>query len=389
VGCLIGGRRAVYSIYAPGCSAETTLALADDTLGWGGGTSSTGMTDALSTRAQVLAMLGERDGARATLTELETTFEGLDDRAHSPALGEWSWSETRLRHTRSFVCSYSGNVREAEAAQDAAIALYTTPSSLGLAQVRMHQAMSMITSGDTVQGARHLVGVLQSLDPPFRQGFVGSTATLALQALPERAIGIPEVRQARADGPGAIRVTGGLVVDHHGPGDFGAAEEFVTRLYVAAHADSLHDPFYSVERFVERVRGYARSAQFELVTGRIGDQPVGLALGYGLPEHARWWAGLTTPVDPELIAEDGTRTFGLCELMTDPDWQGRGVAHQIHDELLFNRPERRASLLVAAENETARQAYFKWGWHQIGKLRPYPDSPHYDALILDLDQSPA
>ena len=225
VSSLIGGRRAVYSLYAPGYSAETTLTLADDALGWSGGNSSAGAASAIAARTQVLAMLGERNRARATLTELETTFEGLDDRAHSPALGEWSWSETRLRHTRSFVCSYSGNVREAEAAQDASIALYTTPSALGLAQVRLHQAMSMITSGDPTQGARHVVGVLESLEPSSRYGAVGSMAALTLQALPERAIGHPQgAAGARADGPGAIRVTEGLVVDHLGPGGTSARQ---------------------------------------------------------------------------------------------------------------------------------------------------------------------
>ncbi|WP_084210768.1 GNAT family N-acetyltransferase [Pseudonocardia acaciae] len=135
---------------------------------------------------------------------------------------------------------------------------------------------------------------------------------------------------------------------------------------------------------MERVRAYAKSPRFECVLARIDDEPVGLALGYALPENARWWAGLTTPVDPELIREDGTRTFGLTELMTHPDWQGHGIAHRLHDELLYKRPEQRASLTVRSDNRTARQAYDKWGWWQMGKIKPFPDSPHYDALILDL-----
>ena len=122
---------------------------------------------------------------------------------------------------------------------------------------------------------------------------------------------------------------------------------------------------------------------------RIDGSPGGGAcaipqLGFTLSRGARWWQGLTTPVDPEAIAEDGSRTFALCEIMTHPEWQGRGIAHEVHDELLHQRPERRATLLVREDNEAARLAYFKWGWRQVGKLRPYPDSPHYDALILDL-----
>lgn len=114
---------------------------------------------------------------------------------------------------------------------------------------------------------------------------------------------------------------------------FDAAEEIVDsvigNLYVDTHADVIHDPFYSAERFIERIRGYMRAPGFEVVVGFIDNDPVGLALGYALPEKARWWAGLTTPIEPGFTTEDGTRTFGLCELMVHPGWQGRGVAHAV------------------------------------------------------------
>jgi hypothetical protein len=45
---------------------------------------------------------------------------------------------------------------------------------------------------------------------------------------------------------------------------------------------------------------------------------------------------------------------------------------------------KRATLLVSEDNSPARRAYAKWGWRKIGKLQPFPDSPHYDALVLDL-----
>lgn len=182
-------------------------------------------------------------------------------------------------------------------------------------------------------------------------------------------------------------MTEDLTFEHLGSEAIDTSEDVITRLYVATHTDVIENPFYNAERFLERVRGYAKAPGFELVVGRIDAEPVGLALGYALPRGARWWQGLTTPIEPLLIAEDGTRTFALCEIMTRPDWQGKGVAHQVHDELLYKRPERRATLLVREDNETARLAYFRWGWRQIGKLRPYPDSPHYDALILDLAEA--
>ena len=62
-------------------------------------------------------------------------------------------------------------------------------------------------------------------------------------------------------------------------------------------------------------------------------------------------------------------------------------AQALHDELLGHRPEARATLLVAEDNAPAQRAYATWGWRKLGKLQPFPDSPHYDALVLDLAAS--
>jgi ribosomal protein S18 acetylase RimI-like enzyme len=161
-------------------------------------------------------------------------------------------------------------------------------------------------------------------------------------------------------------------------------ETVVLPLYEASDPDLLRDPFYSLERFAERVRRYMEAPGFELVVAEVDGIPRGLALGYTLPEQARWWRGLTTPVDPELSAETGDRTFALCELMVHPDWQNRGIGHALHDELLGHRPEERATLLVDEDNAPAQRAFARWGWRKLGKLKPFPDSPHYDVLVLPL-----
>jgi len=84
-------------------------------------------------------------------------------------------------------------------------------------------------------------------------------------------------------------------------------ETAVLPLHEASHSDRIGDPFYSAERFAERVRGYMKAPGFELVVAEMEGAPCGLALGYALPVGARWWQGLTTPVDPEMIAETGDR----------------------------------------------------------------------------------
>ncbi len=171
---------------------------------------------------------------------------------------------------------------------------------------------------------------------------------------------------------------------HDAAGTLTVAESIIAPLYEATHIDVLHNPFYSTRRFLERLAGYTRRDGFELVLAYHHNQPVGLAFGQPLPANTRWWNGLRTPVPAGLTTENGTRTFALNELMVHPDWQRRGIARALHDELLTHRPEQRATLLVRADNTPARTAYHHWGWQPIGRLQPYPDAPVYDALILDL-----
>lgn len=174
--------------------------------------------------------------------------------------------------------------------------------------------------------------------------------------------------------------------------DARSAEEIlgsvVAPVYEASHADVIDHSFYSTERFVERVRGYLRAPGFELVAACDDDTPIGMAFGYALPVNARWWEGLTTSVADGFTDETGTRTFALNELMVVPDQQGRGVAHALHDDLLGGRREERATLLVREDNTSAQQAYARWGWRKVAKLRPYPDAPHFDAMILSLPLDP-
>ncbi|WP_328475197.1 GNAT family N-acetyltransferase [Actinoplanes sp. NBC_00393] len=155
-------------------------------------------------------------------------------------------------------------------------------------------------------------------------------------------------------------------------------------VYRDAYEDKLSDPFLSDQRHWERIEGYASAKGYALVEGRITGYLVGYALGYRLPENATWWKGLTTPVDPSLIAEDGTRTFAVTYMMVRQKYRRRGYAKVLHDQLLEARPERRAALLVNPSNVAARTAYETWGWRKIGELQPFADAPVYDAMLKDL-----
>jgi hypothetical protein len=195
LGSLISGRRAVYSMYSPGRSRSSILSLADDALAMGADTPSAGTASGWSARAQILTLYGDRSGARDALSRLEAEFERLPEATRTDTT-PWGWSEHRLLHVRSFTHSYTGDVREAEKAQDAVLALHS-PSFRGATQIRFHQAACMIVSGDPSQGARHIVEVLESIPPEFRNGDLKSSAVFALEKLPDQAERIPAVRQVR------------------------------------------------------------------------------------------------------------------------------------------------------------------------------------------------
>ncbi|MEV4000977.1 GNAT family N-acetyltransferase [Actinomadura sp. NPDC049753] len=161
-------------------------------------------------------------------------------------------------------------------------------------------------------------------------------------------------------------------------------DSVIVPVYVASHQDVIDQPFYSAERFAERFPGYAKAPGFEIVIAYIDGHPVGQAFGYALPVNARWWDGLTTPVPDGFTTETGSRTFAFNELMVVPEWQGRGVAHALHDALLGGRSEERATLLVREDNDSAQRAYARWGWRKAGKAQPFPDSPHFDVMVVDL-----
>jgi ribosomal protein S18 acetylase RimI-like enzyme len=126
--------------------------------------------------------------------------------------------------------------------------------------------------------------------------------------------------------------------------------------------------------------GFDLHLAFDQDTG----EAVGQILGYVLPPGARWRQGLTTPVPDGFTDEDGARTFAISEIMVHPEYRRRGIARTLHDRLLAARPERRATLLVDPDNTPVRTAYAHWGWTDVARLLPYPDAPHFHALVIPL-----
>jgi GNAT superfamily N-acetyltransferase len=182
----------------------------------------------------------------------------------------------------------------------------------------------------------------------------------------------------------AMRTAAELDVASYGPAGLHEHREPLLAVYAEVYADRLGDPFFSLPRYWERLEGYAARDGFALVTGCIAEEMIGYTLGFTLPAGSRWWSGLVRPLDPAFTEEDGQRTFALTEIMVRERWRRQGHARTLHDALLHDRHEQRATLLVLPDNRPARSAYLAWDWRKMGEIKPFADAPVYDSMVRDL-----
>jgi GNAT superfamily N-acetyltransferase len=137
--------------------------------------------------------------------------------------------------------------------------------------------------------------------------------------------------------------------------------------------------------FAERFEVQRRQVGFAIVEARDGPALAGLAFGVTLQPTTPWWNNLTTALSADVTTERPGRTFALVELLVRPRWRRQHIARTMHDLLLTNRPEERATLTVLPAATPAQAAYRKWGWHKVAEKRnPLPGSPPFDVLIKPL-----
>ncbi|BCK54998.1 GNAT family N-acetyltransferase [Nocardia wallacei] len=162
-------------------------------------------------------------------------------------------------------------------------------------------------------------------------------------------------------------------------GALGLADE-LKAVYLASHLEQQGDPWYSPDRFWDRLEQlYAPIPEFELVGGWVDHRLVGYAFGtpYGRPKGVWEKAVRVFPTFGPVTMDDPVYIFR--EFAVHPAAQGKGYARSIHDALLSERPEPLAYLLVRVGNP-ARKAYESWGWRVIGQTRPFADSPAMDEM---------
>ncbi|RKN76310.1 GNAT family N-acetyltransferase [Streptomyces klenkii] len=166
--------------------------------------------------------------------------------------------------------------------------------------------------------------------------------------------------------------------------DLPSVRQTLVATYAEVYADQLSNPFFSVERFEERLAGHASRPGWGAVVGYVEGRAVGYAYASPLPPGTRWWAGMLQPLPEADSEEDGKRTLALFELMVRRPWRGTGAAQRIHEELLSGRPEQRVTLLVDPAHAKVKALYERWGYRYIGDQRPFPDAPVYATMLRAL-----
>jgi hypothetical protein len=154
-------------------------------------------------------------------------------------------------------------------------------------------------------------------------------------------------------------------------------------VYAEVRADRLHDPHYSVERYAERLARHASEPGWEAVVGYDGDQAVGYAYGNRIEYGDRFWKRVTSPL-PDTLTR--TPTLALKEIMVRVPWRKTGASLAIHDSLLSQRPETQVTLMVnpLAGDGKVHRLYETWGYHDIGRSQPSPDSPVLTAMVREV-----
>ena len=155
------------------------------------------------------------------------------------------------------------------------------------------------------------------------------------------------------------------------------------------HAEVYAEPPYrrgdDTGQFARRFAVQRRQPGFVLAEARHGGYLVGYASGMPLRPSTSWWRDLTTPLPAEVTAEHPGRTFALADLLVRASWRRQGIARALHDLLLADRPEERATFTVLPAAAAAQHAFRAWGWRKVARTRdPSPGSAVCDVLLATL-----
>ncbi|WP_066373316.1 helix-turn-helix domain-containing protein [Herbidospora mongoliensis] len=138
---------------------------------------------ALGARAHARALMGDLPAAYADLDEQARVFDRLPAEVTGDAVSAEGWPVTRLLHSRSLVFSLTGHPG-AIRAQAEAITAYPPGTVRPVAQIRLHEAMSIVRAGEVEAGLAHAEKALTVAQSAGYSCFVGQLATMVADQAP-------------------------------------------------------------------------------------------------------------------------------------------------------------------------------------------------------------
>ncbi len=176
-------------------------------------------------------------------------------------------------------------------------------------------------------------------------------------------------------------ITFGLLAGKQATGHAGELQA----LHAEVYAESPYRRAGDAGEFAGRFVVQRRQPGFVLAEAWHGGYLVGYASGMPLRPSTSWWRELTAPLPDQVTAEHPGRTFALADLLVRGSWRRQGIGRALHDLILADRPEERATLTVLPAAVPAQRAFRAWGWRKVARTRAAgPGSPAADVLLITL-----
>ena len=171
-------------------------------------------------------------------------------------------------------------------------------------------------------------------------------------------------------------ITAVLDMRHYTHDDLAEIRQTILDIHADAYADAMDDEFN--QRFPWFVDHWGGNPSFACVIAYAGDEAVGFAYGAPATPQREWWR---EHLDP---APEKDLTFSFSEMAVRTKYRKTGAAEQLARALMEDRDEDLAVLLVDTEHPRVQALYEQWGYRKVGERQPFPDSPVYAVMIVDL-----
>lgn len=142
--------------------------------------------------------------------------------------------------------------------------------------------------------------------------------------------------------------------------------------------------FYSKERFFKRMVEYGRTPHFRCIVCWEGEQIVGFITAANLQEGTSWWNNVKTELSTEDLQENSERTTAIFDLLVATSHRGKGIASQLHEQLVSGATSERITLLSSPPQQPAHQMWLNKGYQIIGQVS-YNNGPLLDVFIRDVE----